>query len=228
MIPDVIVTWPHACDYPLWRKFIRDERHRFARVLICFTENMQGPYDFRPFVRAQLGDIAECFDSPPLNGRDWRDVAVNAALDRSDAEWVWFTEQDFRVLDEGFWRYLAPRWTGAVVGWLDQTPRLHPSSLLVSRWAIDRTARYFGPFPRDHFATFSDELAVNACYLLPDDGSWTHMQGLSHNHFLMDTGQPVTFKPDEFHAYLRECLTAGVALDPEWQRRAENAVGALV
>lgn len=234
MRPDVIVTWPHTCDFPLWRKFIRDERHRFARVLVCFSTNMGGAVDYRDFVREQMADIAECFDSPPLDGRDWRDVAVNAALDRSDAEWVWFTEPDFFITDpEEFWvgelapggpdptvlRIRLPR-DPVALGWKEHNPRWHPSSLFVRRWAIDRTARYFGPVPIDHFYTFGVELTAmgDVLYLVPT--TYEHLQGLAHNHYLADTGQPVTFHPERFVQYLRDCLLADVTLDPRWGRRA--------
>ena len=221
MTPDVIVCWPWTCDYPLWRKFIAENRHRFAKVLVAFTTNTQGPTDYRSFVRDALGGTVETFDAP--TDGEWRDRAVNAALDRSTAEWVWFTEQDLFVKDERFWDYLNPTWSEAIVGWVDETPRLHPSCLLVSRWCIERTSRYFGPDPIDHFYTFSEELQGTR-YAIPVDGTWEHLQGLSHNHYLMDTGQPVTFKPDRFRRYLQDCLMSGVLLEPRWRERAERAL----
>ena len=220
MIPDVIVSWPWTCDYPLWRKFIADNRHRFAKVLVAFTTNTDGPTDYRQFVREQIGDIAEYFDVP--TDGEWRDRAVNAALDRSTAEWVWFTEQDFLIRDETFWEYLRPTWSEAIVGWLDETPRLHPSCLLVHRHLIDQTSRHFGPGSIDHFARFGQELQ-GTIYLIPDDGTWEHLQGLSQNHYLIDTGQRNgLFNLPRFHRYLADCLASGVTLHPLWRERAER------
>lgn len=230
MKPDVIVTWPWTCDYPLWRKFIRDERERFAKVLVVFTTNTRGPLDYRAFVRDQIGDIAECFDSPDPGSRDWRDVAVNAALDRSDAEWVWFTEQDFFVKDPArFWGSVIGHelnGNAAAIGFWDTVGRWHPASLFVSRRAIDQTPRYFGPEPNDHFVTFTRNFRA---YIgaLPSD-SFEHLAGLSYNHELVDRGQTVTYNPDRFHEYLRDCLRSGVPLHPEWQRRAEREIGVSV
>lgn len=230
MKPDVIVTWPHTCDFPLWRKFIREERHRFARVLVCFSTNMGGAVDYRDFVREQMADIAECFDSPPLDGRDWRDVAVNAALDRSDAEWVWFTEPDFFILQpREFWARLRTYSLWAAMGWKEHNDRWHPSSLFVHRWLVDKSSRYFGPIPNDHFYTFGLEVERLAGEGNFANFEWSdergvmfeHLQGLAHNHYLADTGQPVTFHPERFHQYLRDCLQSGETLDERWERRAD-------
>ena len=98
---DVIVCWPRFADYPRWRQFIRDERRRFGRVFVVFTEH-DGP-DRSGWVRANFPE-ATCIDSPARGDRDWRDVAVNAALDLSEADRVWFTEQDFEITDPAvFW-----------------------------------------------------------------------------------------------------------------------------
>ena len=143
---DVIVAWPKPCDYPLWRQFIRDERERFGRVYVVFTEHA-GP-DLSPFVRSVFPDVT--FIEARGEG-DWRDVAVNAALDRSTAEWVWFTEQD---LIAGPW----PDLTADAYGFPEGNGRWHPASLFVRRSIIDRTRRYFGTPPVDHFWMFSQEL----------------------------------------------------------------------
>lgn len=221
MKPDVIVCWPRNCDYPLWRRFIRDERQRFGRVLVVFTEHDGA--DYRPFVRANFPE-AECFDSPPRGDQDWRDVAVNAALDRSDAEWVWFTEQDFLISNlRRIWgRFQARAEHDAAIGWWDGV-RWHPSCLFVRRTAIERTSRYFGPVPIDHFTRFSEELSPVA-----DLGSegWEHLQGLSQNHWLTDIGEQAgIFHEERFRAYLRDCLASGVPLALDWAERAAIHAG---
>lgn len=208
---DLIVSWPRNCDYPLWRDFLNRERRRFAKVLVSFTPHA-GP-DYSAFVRETVD--AEFIDTDPLG--DWRDVAVNAALDRSTAEWVWFTEQDFRILTPEFW----PALTEGAYGWQEHDDRWHPSSLFVRRSWIDQTSRYFGPDPVDHFYRFGRELE-RLTPIQPLSG-FSHMQGLSHNHFLIDTGQEAgLFKRDEFDAYLRECLGLSVPLHPGWVERAQR------
>lgn len=229
MKPDVIVCWPRNCDYPLWRKFIRDERYRFARVFVMFTENMQdGPVDYSPWVREQLGNIAECFDSPPTQGRDWRDVAVNAALDRSTAEWVWFTEQDFLIHEpERFWRVVYIRTFDMAVGWQEHDKRWHPSCMFVRRTAIEKTTRNFGPVPIDHFWMFGAEIeSLFGWEHLENDIDFEHLQGLSQNHYLVDQGIDAgVFNRPRFREYLTDCLESGVPLDQRWADRAQREIG---
>lgn len=233
MKPDVIVSWPRNCDFPLWRQFIRDNRARFGRVLVVFTEHDGA--DYRPFIRENFPE-AECFDSPVRGERDWRDVAVNAALDRSDAEWVWFTEQDFLIHSpERFWSYVEERiawddiWQTHVIGWRETAERLHPSCLFVRRSAIERGRRYFGPDPVDHFWSFGRQLSniLDFEAKLERGRDFEHLQGLSQNHWLLETeglGAPGIFHRERFLRYLEDCLAVTVPLEPSWRRLALGAV----
>ena len=55
MKPDLIESWPQHLDYPLHRKFIKENRDRFAKVIIVFTAmNAQG--DYREFVKNIRGE----------------------------------------------------------------------------------------------------------------------------------------------------------------------------
>lgn len=220
MKPDVIVSWPRNCDYPLWRQFITDNRERFGRVLVVFTEHDGA--DYRPFVRERFPE-AECFDSPPRRERDWRDMAVNHALNRSNAEWILFTEQDFLMGPECLDRLEAFAGVSDAVGWWDGT-RWHPSCLLVTREAINRTSRYFGPEPRDHFTAFGLELGTVMDFR---PAPFEHLQGLSQNHWLLETeglGAPGIFHRERFIRYLEDCLAVTVPLDPSWRDLALGAV----
>lgn len=206
---DVIVSWPRCCDYPAWRQFTRDERHRFGEVFVVFTE-LAGT-DVSGFVRRNFPE-ATFIDSPPLEGRDWRDVAVNAALDRSTASHVWFTEQDFEVTDPGvFW----PQLIGSVTGVIVDDRLLHPACLLVSRDLIEKTSRYFGPEPVDHFWRFAVDLVG---YALPRyiEGGFRHLQGVSESQMLAWQGQPPRFRPEQFSEWVDRNVAVDVPLDPAW------------
>jgi hypothetical protein len=211
---DLIVSWPRNCDYPLWRKFLRDNRHRFARVLVVFTDH--AGEDISGWVRSVLD--ATCLDSPPVR-EDWRDTAVNHALDHSDAEWVWFTEQDFLITDpDRFWTQTV--WAEKPLGWQEHDDRWHPSCLFVPRSVIDKTSRYFGTVPVDHFYAFGQEVnAISPIQIL--QGGFEHLQGTSQNHWLIDSGiDQGVFKRDRFRRYLADCLAADVPLHPGWRDRA--------
>ena len=208
--PDVIVSWPRTCDYPSWREFIWRERERSAKVIVVFTE-LAGPTDYRDFLRENLP--AECYDSDP-GGRDWRDVAVNLALDHSTSERVWFTEQDFEVT-EAFW----PQFTPTAVVPEDGSRLAHPCCLLTERTLIERTSRYFGTPPVDHFWLFGNELG-ELTPLTPIEGGYRHWQAISEGQMLIGQGERPKFHPDQFHDWLRQSLSADVPLHPEWARRA--------
>ena len=216
MKPDIVVCWPRNCDYPLWRAFLDRERERFGEVIVVFTE--LGEADYRPFLRSVLP--AECHDSPPV-GRDWRDTAVNYALDRSRAERVWFTEQDFTITDPAlFW----PQTDGPVVGIDAGDGRpFHPACLFVDRAVIERTSRYFGTPPVDHFYTFGRELPEPHRYI---EGGWTHRQGTSQNHTLIERGiDEGVYRRAEFRDYLRASLEADVPMEPRWIESARREIG---
>lgn len=224
MKPDVIVCWPRFADYPLWRKFIAGNRWRFDQVIVVFTRH--DGRDISSWVREHLRS-ATFVDSPPVPpGRDWRDVAVNAALDVSHSEWVWFTEQDFFITDEDFWRGIhTEAQTYNVIGWRDGNGRLHPSCLFVRRVFVDGTTRYFGTPPIDHFWTFTHELMDVEDVSLIGDG-YEHMQGLTQNHALIDAGiDEGVFEREQFRRYLWLCLEAKVPLEPGWEAAARKEIG---
>ena len=218
MKPDVIVCWPRSHDYPLWRRFIRDNRWRFGRVLVAFTEHPGD--DLSAFVRDNLD--AEWVHASPVG--DWRDAAVNAALDASDAEWVWFTEQDFIIKDpKAFWQSVAVARTQAIGFVEPDSGRWHPACLFVRREAIDQTSRYFGPDPVDHFYRFGRELE-RITRLHPVQG-YEHLQGVSQNHALLDRGETAgLWRMDRFRQYLTDCLAADVPHHPGWAERARRTI----
>lgn len=99
VIPDVIISWPKSCDYPLWRKSITENRIYFNEVIIVFTETHQEP-DYTEFIKKNLTPYHIQFVTPPQTppGEDWRHIAVTQALLHSyNAEWIWFTEQDYII-----------------------------------------------------------------------------------------------------------------------------------
>jgi hypothetical protein len=228
--PDVIVTWPRNCDYPLWRKFIAENRNRFAKVIIVFMETNDGD-DYRPFIKSVLSPgLYDLVESPaPAGNEDWRNVAVCEGLKHSTAEWVWFTEQDFFVKNDLFWSDVeraADRYEAEAVGVMQGT-RLHPCSLFVKREIINRTHCDFGIVPNvsDHFSIFTNDLQnMHVPTAIVTDDLYKHYNGLSHNWSLVSKMQKPVYKADEFVDYLMQCLNAGVELDVRFVRVAQQAI----
>lgn len=215
---DVILAWPKGCDYPIWRQFIRAERERFSRVLAVLTGH-DGD-DLSAWLRIHCPEVE--FVESRGDGWDWRDAAVNTALDMSFAERVWFTEQDFFITDQSFWDVSGP-----VVGFNagDNRP-LHPACIFADRELVDRTSRYFGSEPIDHFYTFGTELCEQVKPTLLTAG-FRHLQGTTHNHWLLDRSETGIFRINQFRDYLTQSLAATVPLEDGWVRRARTNLTVL-
>lgn len=228
--PDVIVTWPRNCDYPLWRKFIHENRNRFAKVIIVFMETNQGD-DYRAFIKSTLSpDLYEIYDSPtPQGAEDWRNVAVCEGLKHSTSELVWFTEQDFFVTNDLFWTDVERAidyYKAEAVGVM-QGARLHPCSLFVTRQVINRSRCDFGIVPNvsDHFSMFTADLrSMNIKTAIVTEDLYKHYNGLSHNWSLVSKLEPPVYEPDQFIDYLLQCMGADVELDVRFVRVAQAAI----
>lgn len=226
--PDLIVSWPVNNDYPLWREFIHQNRKRFKKVIVVFTE-APGSYNYKKDVTPLLiGDDIVCMDSPEVyGGEDWRNIAVNAALHASGADWVWFTEQDFfptptmfddlnYFVDDGY-RVMA----------VYQESRMHPCSIFMARDLLSELRLDFGIIPNvsDHFSKIQNQLEQKQERIGKiDPATYTHFNGLSHNWRLITEGQDPNYHAGEFIQYLRDCLLVGVPLVSKWEMTARGAI----
>lgn len=229
MIADLIIVWPSNVDYPLFRSFIRQNRTLFNRVIIVFSMSYSGD-DFTHFVNESMKDDA-CIilRSPEVkSGEDWRDVAVNYALNFAQLDWIWFWEQDFFVMDDMFWREVDKlSITSDVIG-IDVSGRLHPCCLAIKRSILYKTRLRFGIVPNklDHFGMIQQDLeAINAAISYIPEKYWYHMNGLSHNYYLAHEKKEVTYEPTRFAIYMQQCLdVVDVPLDDRFIKVAREVV----
>lgn len=217
--PDLIVSWPRTADYPLWREFIRENRTRFDRVIIVFTETFNSLYDFTSFVMAvMLQDNCIFIDSPAVNHekQDWRNVAIHAGLGQSfEAEWVWFTEQDFLPKD-GFWEAVESAISAGeeVIG-VKSGDRLHPCCLLIKKSILIRTCQDFGIRKdiSDHFSMIQRSLeGLGVKPFILSENLYSHMAGTTANLMLVMDGKIPNYKPEEYLEYLNKCLKCKIPL----------------
>lgn len=217
--PDIIVSWPTNNDYPLWRLMIRAERERFNKVFVVFTKTYDRD-NYEEFVRGAMGiDDITFISSPKVeSGNDWRNVAVNAALEQSKADWVWFTEQDFMITDPQFWELVESAMIDKDVIGVDVSGRLHPCSIFAKRAVINKTKRMFGVIPGvlDHFGVFQkdlEEIPINIHTFSddpkPEEKPFFHFNGLSHNWSLLSRGEVPNYEVTTFLSYLEQCLEIG-------------------
>lgn len=214
---DLIISWPKSMDYPVWRAFILKHYELFGKIFIVFTETNTDP-DYSKFVEMALDKENFVFIYPgPLEpGQDWRDQAVNLALEKSTANWVWFTEQDFMVLTPAFWAIVSLAMTRSDAIGYKEGQRLHPANLWVKREFINKTKKFFGVIPDklDHFGRFYTELRLSGATIhqMKYEGgnnvhdTFYHMNGLSSNLSLIQRGELPNYKEDEFADYLKLSL----------------------
>lgn len=221
---DIITIHPRGLDYPVWRRQLRDYREYYNNVIVAF----EGAGTFEDFVRESVDGV---FVDTFIGEGEWRDVAVNKALDKNNTEWVWFLEQDFFWKDKHFVETLleSTKTSDAIGFW--EANRLHPSCLLVKKDFINATPRDFSPQPDvlDHFGKFSQSLSnIKACIKtlselhLEPKKDWYHMQGLTHNYNLVRSGEvEKIFKRDEFLTYNYLAPRASVIQTEEYIALAE-------
>lgn len=220
--PDIIISWPNNCDYPLWREFLTNNRARFNEVIIAITETNQAP-NYTDFIKESLTPLHCQFVIPPStpSGRDWRDIAVNQCLLHSyNAEWIWFTEQDFILTDvERFFEELEIQAQQGieVMAYYDAW-RMHPCCIFIKRSLLNKTSRFFGIKPNkyDHFYRLQKDIEALgvAVYRIND---WAmHLNGLSSNMSLIARGEAPNYKPEQLALWVAECLKAKVPQSDLW------------
>lgn len=206
--PDLILCWPDTIDFPLFRKWLGEEKDSFEKIIIVFTETNWGEV-ISPEIQRELKNSQTIFINNGVapSGEDWRNVAVNKALKESTAKWVFFTEQDFFPL-KGFWDVVESNLimddVNAFGAYVDD--RLHPCCIFAKREAIDKTSKDFSANPEagyDHFGKFQKELMEQGPVPKIKSDLYYHMAGLTHNLYLVSKGEPPVYKPEEFESYLK-------------------------
>lgn len=213
MKPDLIVAHPKHLLYPLWNKYIRENRDRFTKVIIVMTD-MSVPIDYTQYLKDWFAsnDVTIIANDPVTAQDDWRNIAVNKGLSLSDSEWVLFTEQDF-LPEFGFWNavyFMASLKNGKAYDFIDikQDSRIHPCFILIKRSTLDKTSKDFSANPPhyDHFGKIQkdlEETQASECTIL---GLYEHMNGLSQNLYLLQIGEEPNYRPEDFKEYCRKCL----------------------
>jgi len=227
--PDVVVCWPRNCDYPLWRQFIRDNRSGFNLVIVVFTETNQGQ-NYREFIRnAMQKDYVLFIENRQITGdQDWRNIAVNSSLLQSyNAEWVWFTEQDFIITDPVyFWGFVEKAANaGNEVIAVKDAERMHPCCIFIKRGALNRTSKNFAANPpsHDHFGQIQKDIEALKLKIKIIDKGFLHLNGLSHNMTLLESGQVPNYYPDIFWSWLQESShVPTVDLDSRFMQQVEK------
>lgn len=208
---DLIISWPLHLDYPLFRKMIKENRNFFNKVIVVFTDmNVRDP-NYKTYVQqAMTEDKITFMDCLPTEANeDWRNKAVNMALSISNSEWIYFTEQDFLPVPE-FWREIGGLMARTDVFGRFQKERLHPCCLFIKRELLNKTSKDFsanGDKEYDHFGLIQKWLDKQDIIIgVIREKLGHHMNGLSQNLHLLQTGSEPNHAPPEFKQYVKDCL----------------------
>lgn len=203
MKPDVICVWPKDVLYPAFTKRINKDRKLFNKVIIVISD---GVLDKSQDINIQDATILiPNLQELTAGGKDWRNVCVNLALEKSDSDYVLFLEQDF-IAGDGFFEKLLKSIEGfGTLGFKDGN-RLHPSCLLVEREILNKTSKDFSAYPPedDHFARVTKELMALDNWKILDtelSANCYHLASLTFNIRLEKEGKPVQYRPDEYKLY---------------------------
>ena len=226
MKPDIIVCWPRNNDYPLWRQYIHLNRSLFNEIIIVFTETNFGE-DYREFVKqVMFEDRVQFVEITPVpSHEDWRNWGIHQALLQSyNAEWVWFTEQDFFPSPD-FWHEARNKMQYSRVVGIQEGERIHPACLFMKRDLLTSQEWDFGIIPDrgDHFIKVVNKLMeINEKIDFIPPTIWEHLNGLSHNWSLIERGDLPNWNVERFNKYLEDSLKVEIPLDPKWENTAKN------
>src|SRR3990167_2932655 len=154
--PDIICVQPPFIDYPAFRATMTSIKDKINKLIIVFTnQNVKGKMDLRWFISNAL-PFSTTVVYPEIEG-DWRNNAINEGLEESDADWLWFIEQDFMFTTPFTDKLLAQDKFDCVA--YKQGERWHPCCILIKRSILDQTSKDFSANPpvSDHFGKFIEE-----------------------------------------------------------------------
>ena len=228
---DIIVCWPKYLDYPLWRKYISDNRNLFNQIIVVFTEGFTDKVDYRDFlIKASLTDDITFTMSPEVKPNvygqgDWRNVAVNWGLEvlatMRESEWVYFTEQDFFPINNKFWDEVNSFQKDCDIIAVFEGTRMHPCNIMIKKEVLAKVNRNFSILAErnfDHFGLFQksiEKLGFKVGRLSPNN--YCHMTGLSQNMTLVMMGKQPNYHPEEFWNYINKCMQLGIEINQHFK-----------
>lgn len=203
--PSVLIVQPRHIDYPIFRYNMLRFQKYFESVWIVFSQHHQED-DYSGFIRANL-PFANFIDAE-RKGSDWRNDAVNQALDKmGDKQHIMFLEQDFLFKDDSFFEKVLGSDQRFI--YFKENERTHPAFAIVDRRDIEQTRKNFSAIaPYDHFKLFFDDLGegtdIETLGVRSRDDFY-HMNGLSQNYmnFLYDDPiyRPINFLYFNYKSY---------------------------
>ena len=174
----LIITWITACDYPIFRRWLKRHYSFFDEIIITWSEHFRH-MKFDEFIEKSLSDIPNIkfipFEEYEYGVYDWRNISSNRMLKHATGEWIISIEQDFITKD---WNKLFDAVTEAsktyeILGFQGhqgqashQEPYLtgnyvHPALFFIKRSLLEKTSKDFSADPKrgaDHFGLITQDI----------------------------------------------------------------------
>lgn len=240
MKKSLIISWISACDYPLFREWIRKWGvNFFDEIIIYWDVQFRHPF-YWAFIQQDLSQFPEIKFIDPVQYEfgvgDWRNVATNELIKHATGDWICSIEQDWFTDN---WGALLQNTqdamkTSDMFGWMNPTnnPYIHPSYFFIKRELLEQTAKDFSAHPEingaDHFAmiTYQAKLKTENIKSLQDIGykcdfsiesDCFHLGGVNQNYLnAMNEGFTELHRPEAFLILNQANLNASVAQDPKF------------
>lgn len=233
---DVISQYCVHNDYPIFRYNMKRHKDKINK-LILYPSRHHGVIDFEAFSKKCFTEATWVTPVPIDYGKeDWRQAETIPCLAYSNAEWIWFTEQDFFVndWDKFFADVEKAMQKSDMIGWWNPTnfPYVHPSCIFIKRTMLDKTTKDFSAHPEingcDHFAMLTaDVQRLKGKITTLQDLGWEnwknafHLGGLTYVYQDWKGDGTDAFgvgNPEAFYNYNYWSRQAPVEQSPEYQK----------
>ena len=193
--------------------------------MIVFTPGLK-ERNLKPFIKSAIKDV-DFIDSHYMFP-DWRQNAMMALLDKSNASYFMNMEQDFLITPENLYKVLSKIGNYDFIGY-KEGDRIHPAFSIIKREFLYLTSKDFSAYPDkglDHFGLFFKEMNSLTKYKdigefgLVDRKDFIHAGGLTQNYHCFREGQPF-YKPSEFLTYNALIQKVPVVQSPEFLSYSE-------
>lgn len=187
-------------------------RGLFNKIIVVMTQK-SGRLDVSQTIASTIPEVT-LLDIEFDGRRDWRDLAVNKALNLSTSDKVLFLEQDFLFDHKALPRVLE---SPSPAIFVIQEGRIHPAFMLVDRKLIEASSRDFSADPPryDHFGLFTREIKDMGNWATitdPEHGQgdisleYLHLNGVTQNYVVGLDHPEQVHMPNRFLTYNNACL----------------------
>lgn len=239
MRKSLVLSWISACDYPLFREWIRKWGvNFFDEIIIYWDVQFRHPF-YWAFIQQDLSQFPEIKFIDPVDYGfgvgDWRHAATNELLNHATGDWICSIEQDWFTTN---WEKLLSDTQKTMeksdmLGWMNPTnnPYIHPSYFFIKRDLLETTSKDFSAHPEingsDHFGgiTYDVEKLGGKITSLQDvgyncdfnsDSDCFHLGGVNQNYLNGLTASFQLHRPEAFLVLNEANIQANVPQDPKF------------